>query len=150
MWVAAAATKLVLRLKLAVAWTVFCCLRRCERLVPTSLLSLLLWPPAAVWDLVQLRERKLVDRWRRFPESWHPKAKRWFLRQSLGLYHPQLIYIWQDRLRTACWLNRCRLEGGSELIGPRERDRGVVLASLHFGPSEILVTGYAHMALSQL
>jgi hypothetical protein len=139
MIMASAATRLVSRLKLAVAWAGFYFLRGCERLLPTRVLSLLLWPPAAVWDLVQLRERKLVDRWRRFPESWHPKAKRWFLRQSLGLlYHPQLIYIWQDRLRTARWLNRCRLEGGSELIGPRERDRGVVLASLHFGPSEIL------------
>src|SRR5262249_32158630 len=41
---------------------------------------------------------------------------------------------WPDRLRTACWLSRCRLEGGSHLIGPWEGRRAVVGVSLHFGP----------------
>ena len=138
MFVASAATRLVLWLKLAVAWAGFCFLRGCERLLPTGVLSLLLWPPAAAWDLVQIRQRKLVDRWHRFPESWHPKAWRFFLRQSFGLYHPQLIYTWPDRLSTPRWLSRCRLEGGSELIGAREGDRGVVFASVHFGAPETL------------
>ena len=134
----ASATRLVLWLKLAVAWVAFYFLRGCERLLPTWALGLLLWPPAAAWDLVQLPQRKLVNRWRRFPESWHPKPWRFFLRQSFGLYHSQLIYTWPDRLCAARWLRRCRLEGGSDLIGSREGGRGVVLASLHFGPSEIL------------
>jgi lauroyl/myristoyl acyltransferase len=138
MFVAPAAAALVLSLKLAVAWTGFHFLRGCERLLPPSVLSLLLWPPAAAWDLVELRRRKLVTCWRRFPESWRPKRWRFVLRQSLGLYHSQLIYTWPDRLCAARWLGRCRLEGGSDLIGSREGERGVVLASLHFGPSEIL------------
>jgi len=87
MFVAPAAAALVLSLKLAVTWTGFHFLRGCERLLPPSVLSLLLWPPAAAWDLVELRGRKLVTCWRRFPESWRPKRWRFVLRQSLGLYH---------------------------------------------------------------
>jgi lauroyl/myristoyl acyltransferase len=138
MRVAAAATKLVLKLKLAVAWAIFCFLRWCERLVPTSSLSLLLWPPAALYDLVHVRQRTPLNCWSRFPESWRAKRWRFVLRQSLVLYHSQLLYLWPDRLRTTRWLSRCRLEGESDLIGSREGDRGVVLASVHFGPSEIL------------
>jgi len=138
MVVASTVTRLILWFKLAVAWFGFYFLRLGERLLPTSVLSLLLWPPAAVWDLVQLRQRKLLTHWRRFPESWHPKPGRFFLRQSLGLYHAQLIYIWPDRLRSARWLSRCRLEGRCDLVGSQNDDRPVILASLHFGPSEIL------------
>jgi lauroyl/myristoyl acyltransferase len=136
--VASATTGPVLRLKLAAAWLAFYSVRLCERLLPKSVLSLLLWPPAAVYDLVQLRRRKPMICWRRFPESWRPKAWRFFLRQGLGLYHSQLLYTWPDRLCSASWLRRCRLEGGSDLIGSREGDRAVVLASLHFGPFETL------------
>ena len=138
MFVASAAARLVLWLRVAVAWAGFYLLRLCERLFPTSVLSLLLWPPAAAWDLVQVRKRKLVTYWRRFPESWHARPGRFFLRQSLGLSHEELIYMWPDRLCTARWRRRCRLEGGSDLIGTREGDRGVVLASVHFGPYETL------------
>ena len=138
MWVAAAATKLVLKLKLAVAWAIFCFLRWCERLVPTSLLSLLPWPPVALYDLVHVRQRTPLTCWSRYPESWRPKRWRFVLRQSLVLYHSQLLYLWPDRLCTTRWLSRCRFEGGSDLIGSREGDRGVVLAPLHYGPSEIL------------
>lgn len=136
--VASAATRLVVWLKRTIAWVSFYFLRACERLLPPSVLSLLLWPPAAAWDLVELRRRKLMTCWRRFPESWRPNRWRFVLRQSLGLYHSQLIYTWPDRLSAARWLDRCRLEGGRDLIGSPEGDRGVVLASLHFGPSEIL------------
>jgi lauroyl/myristoyl acyltransferase len=135
---APAARRLALWLKVAVAWVSFCFVRLCERLLPTSVLSLLLWPPAAVWDLVQVRHRKPSTCWRRFPESWRPERWRFILRQSLGLYHSQLFYMWPDRLRTRRWLSRCRLEGGSDLIGSREGDRGVVLVSLHFGPFEVM------------
>jgi lauroyl/myristoyl acyltransferase len=117
-----------------VAFCVFHFLRLCERVLPTRVLSLLLWPPAAAWDLVHLPQRTPLACWRRFPRSWRPKAWRFFLRQSLGLYHAQLMYIWPDRLRTARWLSRCRLEGGSHLIGPLEGKRAAVMVSLHFGP----------------
>jgi hypothetical protein len=118
----------------ATAKNAFYLRRWCERLLPASLLSVLLWPPAAVWDLLQLRQRKLISCWRRFPESWRPRRRRFFLRQSLGLYHARLI---PDHLCTSHGLSRCRLEGGTDLIGFRDGDRGAVLASLHYGPYEL-------------
>jgi lauroyl/myristoyl acyltransferase len=117
-----------------VAFVAFHFLRLCERVLPPSVLSLLLWPPAAAWDLLHLRQRTPLTCWRRFPESWRPKRWRFVLRQSLALYHAQLLYVWPDRLCTARWLSRCRLEGGSDLIGPWEGRRAVVGVSLHFGP----------------
>ncbi len=117
-----------------VAFCFFHFLRLSERVLPLSVLSFLLWPLAAVWDLLHLRQRTPLTCWRRFPESWRPKRWRFVLRQSLGLYHAQLLYVWPDRLRTARWLSRCRLEGGSNYIGPREGKRAVVGVSLHFGP----------------
>jgi lauroyl/myristoyl acyltransferase len=133
-----AATRLVINLISAVAWSAFYFLRLCERLLPTGGLSLLLWPPAVAWDLAHLRQRNPLTRWRSFPESWQPKRWRFFLRQSLGLFHAQFLYFWPDRLCTARWLSRCRVEGGSDLTGSPNEKRGVVLASLHFGPFEVL------------
>ena len=130
----AAAKKLVSALQTAVGWVGFCLLRSSERLVPTTVLSILLRPPAAVFDLMRVRQRKLVPCWRRFPKSWRPKPGRFFLHQGLGLCHARLLYTWPDRLCTPRWLNRCRLEGGRDFTG----DKGVVLASLHFGPFETL------------
>jgi lauroyl/myristoyl acyltransferase len=138
MSVASAVNRPLSWLKLALAWIAFGFVRLCERLLPPSLLSLLLWPPAAAWDLVQLRQRKPLTHWRRFPESWRPKRWHFVLRQSLGLYHSQLFYMWPDRLCAKRWVSRCRLEGESNLNRSRERNRGVVLASLHFGPFEVM------------
>ena len=138
MFVASAATRLVLRLKLPVAWAAFYFLRLCERLLPPSVLSLLLWPPAAAWDLLHLRQRMPLTCWRRFPASWRHKRWRFLRRQGLGLYHSQFFCIWPDRLCGRRWLDRCRLEGAGNLIAAREGDPGVVLASLHFGPYELL------------
>ncbi len=107
-----------------------------ERLLPAGVLSLLLWPPAAGWDLAQARRRKLLTSWRRFPKSWRPKPRRFFIRQSMGLCHAQPIYAWPDRLSSPRWLSRCSVEGRHHLSQPRER--GVVLASLHYGPFELL------------
>ena len=135
---ASVGSRLLSWLKLALAWTAFRFVRLSERLLPPSLLSLLLWPPAAAWDLVQVRQRKPLTHWRRFPESWRPKRWRFVLRQSFGLYHSQLFYIWPDRLCERRWLSRCRLEGESNLNRLHEGNRGVVLASLHFGPFEIM------------
>lgn len=138
MSVALAATTLVSGLKLVTAWSGFHLLRFAERLLPTALLSLLLWPFTTAWDALQLRKRTLLTCWRRFPESWRPSPRRFFLRQSLGLCHPKPLYLWPDRLGTPRWLNRCQLEGGRDLIGSRDGDRGVILATLHFGPFELL------------
>ena len=125
-------------LKLGIGWGSFYFARFCERLLPPSLLSLLLWPLAAARDLVQVRNRKPWSHWHRFPRSWRPNRWRFILRQSLNLYHSQLLYMWPDRLSSARWLSRCRFEGGDDLIAAKEGDRAVVLASLHFGPFEVL------------
>jgi hypothetical protein len=130
--------RLFSRIQLATAWTAFYFLRGCERLVPPSILRFLCWPPIATWALLRLRPRKLWTCWRRFPESWHPRPVRFFLRQGFGIYHPQPLPAWPDRLCTPRWLSRCRLEGGSDLIGGREGARAVVLASMHFGPWETI------------
>jgi|SRR5690242_5638839 len=130
--------RLVIWFRSGIAWASFYFLRICERLLPTSLLSLLLRPPAALIDLIHAPERKLPYCWRRFPSSWHPSRPRYFLRQSLGLYHAQLVYAWPDRLATSRWRKRCRIEGKANLDRLRKEDRPVVLTSVHFGPFEIL------------
>ncbi len=121
-----------------VGWGSFYFVRFCEQTLPQRLFSLLLWPLAATWDLIQVRERKPWVHWHRFPRSWRPKRWRYVLRHSLGLYHSQLIYMWPDRLTTPRWLNQCRFEGDRSLLETSEDDRGIVLASLHFGPFEVL------------
>src|SRR5882724_2839310 len=83
--------------KLAGAWAGFYVLRLWEHILPTSVLSFLLRFPLAAWGLMQLRHRKLLNAWHGFPQSWRPKPGRFFLWQSLGLYHAQPLYIWPDR-----------------------------------------------------
>jgi lauroyl/myristoyl acyltransferase len=122
--------------KLAGAWIGFYLLRVAERLLPPSVLSFLLWPLTALRDLLHVRQRRLFDCWRRFPEAWRPNPFRFFLRQSLALTHPQPLYIWPDRLAEDRWLRRCHLLGRRHLI--RAGERPVVFASLHFGPFELL------------
>jgi lauroyl/myristoyl acyltransferase len=135
---ASAIKKLATPVRLGIGWGSFRLVRFCERVLPLSLFSLLLWPLAAAWDLIQLRERKPWLHWHHFPRSWRPNRWRYILRHSLGLYHSQLFYMWPDRLSSPRWLSRCRFEGDRKLLELSEDDRGIVLASLHFGPFEIL------------
>ena len=125
-------------LKLAVAWTIFRVVRLCERVLPPSLLSLLLWLPAAIFDLLQVRQRTPLTSWPRFPRSWQPARWRYLLRQAMGLYHSQLFYMWPDRLTEKRWRSRCRFEGLENLDATNQANRGAVLASLHFGPFEVM------------
>ena len=124
--------------QLGIGWGSFYFVRFCERTLPLRVFSLLLWPLAAAWDLMQVRDRKPWAHWHRFPRSWRPKRWRYILRHSLGLYHSQMFYMWPDRLSNPRWLNRCRFEGDRKLLELSDNDPGVVLASLHFGPFEIL------------
>jgi lauroyl/myristoyl acyltransferase len=124
--------------QLGVGWGSFYFVRFCERILPLPVFSLLLWPLAAAWDLMQVRERRPWAHWHRFPRSWRPSRWRYILRHSFGLYHSQLFYMWPDRLCASRWLSRCRFEGDRKLLELSKDDRGVVLASVHFGPFEIL------------
>ena len=133
-----AAKSLIGFFQLGIGWGSFYFVRFCERTLPQRVFSLLLWPLAAAWDLLQVRERKPWVHWHHFPRSWRPKRWRYILRHSLGLYHSQLIYMWPDRLTSPRWLNRCLFEGDRSLLDTSEDDRGIVLASVHFGPFEIL------------
>ena len=129
---------LITPFRLGVGWGSFYFVRFCERTLPIRVFSLLLWPLAAAWDLAQLHERKPWVHWQRFPRSWRPKRWRYILRHSVGLYHSQLFYMWPDRLSNPRWLSRCRFEGDRSLLELSGDDHGVVLASLHFGPFEVL------------
>src|SRR3954452_3063404 len=135
---ASLAEKVVAPVQLTIGWASFYFVRFWERLLPPSVLSVLLWPLAAFWDVARLGIRKPWSHWHRYPQSWRPNRGRFILKQSFGLYHPQLLYMWPDRLSSARWLSRCRLEGENNLIAASEGDRAVVLASLHFGPFEVL------------
>lgn len=125
-------------LKLGSASAIFYTVRACERILPPSMLSLLLWPPTAAFDLWQVRQRTPLSSWTRFPASWRPKRWRFVLRQAFGLYHSQIFYMWPDRLTEKRWRSRCKFEGLENLAPSVEANRGAVLASLHFGPFEVL------------
>ena len=76
----------------------------------------------------------VLETYPKIVESYNPW--RFFLRQIVGYYHEELIYVWSDRLCASEWLSRSRLEGETDLILGRNRNRPVVLASLPFGPYE--------------
>jgi len=135
---ASLAEKVVAPIKLAIGWASFYFVRFCERLLPPTVLSILLWPLAALWDLARVGVRKPWSHWQRFPQSWRPNRWRFLLRQSFGLYHSQLLFMWPDRLSSARWSSRCRFEGEENLNAASDGDRAIVLASLHFGPFEVL------------
>ncbi len=137
MSITSAATKLAFWLKRLVAWAAFYSLRFCERRMPASLLSLLLWPPLAVWDSLQLVQRSPLTCWRRLPAPWRRNRWRFLLRQSVGLSHSQIFSMLPDRLSEQRWLSRCHLEGEDNLFRT-PAGRSAVLASLHFGPYELL------------
>jgi len=133
-----APNKLLTWLQVGTGWSSFYFVRFCERVLPPSVLSILLWPLAAGWDLIQVRDRKPLEHARCFPRSWPAKRWRFILKQCFGLYHSQLFYMWPDRLTEPRWQKRCRFEGDPDLLRPTEDNRPIVLASLHFGPFEIL------------
>jgi len=133
-----APNRLVTWLHVGTGWSSLYFVRFCERVLPPSVLSLLLWPLAAAWDLIQVRDRKPLEHARRFPSSWPAKRWRFVLKQCFGLYHPQLFYMWPDRLTERRWMKRCRVEGDLDSLRPTKDNRPIVLASLHFGPYEIL------------
>ena len=135
---ASLAQRVVAPVKLAIGWGSFYFVRFCERLLPPSVLSILLWPLTAVFDVTRLFAREPWSLWHRFPKSWRPNRWRFLSRQSFGLYHPQVLYMWPDRLSSERWLSRCRLEGENNFAAVDDGHRAVVLASLHFGPFEVL------------
>jgi lauroyl/myristoyl acyltransferase len=130
--------RLIAASQLGIGWASFHFVRFCERTLPLRVFSVVLWPLAAAWDLVQIGERRPWAHWHSFPRSWRPPRRRYILRHSLGLYHSQIFYMWPDRLTRPRWLNRCRFEGDRNLLEVSEGDEGIVLASIHFGPFEIL------------
>ena len=107
-------------------------------MLPLSVLSLLLWPPAVIWDLIHLRQRNPFLRWRAFPKSWQPPRWRYVLRQSLGLFHAQLLSFsagspFHGPLARALPHRRKEQPGRSG-----GKKAAVVFACLHFGPFEVI------------
>ncbi len=131
-----AVKSLASKLRSAGAWSVFHVLRVCEQALPISFLGILLWFPAAFWDLCKVRPRRLLSCWRAFPFSLRPEPGAFLRRQLFGFSHSRLIYSWPDRLGEKHWLKRCRLEGRCDIAELCGGERGIVFASLHFGPFE--------------
>lgn len=117
----------------------FHCLRLGERFLPQSVLSFLLWPPAAVWSLIELRRQfKALEAWRNCPAPWRPDRRKFLRRQALGWTHSRFIYIWGDRLLAPHWRKRCRVEANYDLEALQQSDRPIIFTSLHYGPFETL------------
>ena len=51
----------------------------------------------------------------------------------------QLMYLWPDRLSGVRWKDRCRCVGLERVERNRELGRPIILATLHFGPSVLIV-----------
>src|SRR4051812_13035646 len=103
----AAPNKLRTWMQVGTGWGSFLFVRFCERLLPPGALSILLWPLAAAFDLIQVRTRKPLVHARRFPRAWPAKRWQFVLKQTFGLYHAQLFYMWPDRLTEPRWMKRC-------------------------------------------
>lgn len=118
----------------------FIFVRAAERILPRSILSLALWPVAAVWGLADWKKTKraLLD-WRRLAGvAPTPRNARVWFWQCLGAPHARLVYLFPDRLPERRWLQHCRLVGKVDPLELDRQEKRMVFASLHFGPFETL------------
>ncbi len=132
-------SKLISRCRAATTEVGFRLVRLAERMLPVRVLSLVLWPAAAVWALIEAkRHRNAMAAWSQFPPAWQPRRGMFFLRQTLGFSHAQFVFLWPDQLPRARWIKRCRLQGNFGLEEFRTSQRPIVFISMHFGPFELL------------
>lgn len=109
-------------------------IRFLEGVLPTPVFSLVTWPAAAVWAVLEFRtDRQALAAWSRFPPQWRPRRLIYLFRQTIGFAHARLIYLWPDRLTQPRWLNRCPLAADYDLQKLLKGDRPIIFASLHFG-----------------
>lgn len=114
-------------------------IRFLERVMPISVFSLITWPAAALWAVLEFKTgRRALGSWSRFPPQWRPRRIVYIFSQTIGFAHARLIYLWPDRLTRPRWLDRCRLEADYDLQNLLTGDRPIVFVSLHFGPFRTL------------
>ena len=110
-------------------------IRMLESLLPAPVFSLVVWPAAAIWAIMEFKtDRMALAAWSRFPPQWRPNRLIYLFRQTIGFAHARLIYLWPDRLTQPRWLDRCRLEASYDLPKLLKEDRPIIFVSLHFGP----------------
>lgn len=132
-------SKLISQCRAATTEAGFRLVRLAERMLPVRVLSLVLWPAAALWALIEAkRHRNAMAAWSQFPLAWQPRRGMFFLRQTLGFSHAQFVFLWPDQLPRARWIRRCRLQGNFDLEEFRTPQRPIVFISMHFGPFELL------------
>ena len=109
--------------------------RALERCLPVPILSMVLWPAAVLWTLIEFKTHlKAVASWSRFPPQWKPNRFIYTFRQTLGFSHSRLVYLWPDRLPDPRWRARCALRADYDLEKLLSAERPIIFASLHFGP----------------
>ena len=114
-------------------------LRLAERVLPRTLLSLLMWPAALAWAVIEAKtDRKALASWSRFPVRCRPNRLRFFFLQTIGFAHSRLVYLWPHRLTEPSWLQRCAVQASPEVEALLRSDRPIIFASLHFGPFRAL------------
>ena len=91
------------------AWAGFFVVRFAESIFPLRVLSLLLWPMAAVWGLTEIgKQRRAIASWRRLgdvmPSS--TRAKIWFW-QAVAAHHARFVYLFPSGLAAPRWFCRC-------------------------------------------
>ncbi len=132
-------SKLISHCRAATTEAGFRLVRLAERMLPVRVLSLVLWPAAALWALIEAKKhRNAMAAWSQFPPAWQPRRGLFFLRQTLGFSHAQFVFLWPDQLPRARWIKRCRLQGNFDLEEFRTPQRPIVFISMHFGPFELL------------
>jgi hypothetical protein len=112
-----------------------------ERFLPLWLFSWLLWPPAALWGLIDFRNRQ------RAFAAWQnlrgytavPSRARLYYWHCLQAPHARSAYLFPDRLSEPRWQRRLRLTTATNLKQLLANDHRLIFVSLHFGPFDTLV-----------
>ncbi len=114
-------------------------MRLLERVLPQTVLSILLWPAAVIWNTTERHKRREVRAdWYRFPPEWRPDRFLFSLTQNLRLTHSRFIYLWVECTIKKRWLKHCRLRGQVDLDKFRHSPRPIIFVTLHFGPLQVL------------
>jgi lauroyl/myristoyl acyltransferase len=128
-------------------WILFACrcMRSLERLLPVGALWIVCWPMAAIRAACRLMVgAPTIRQFDRVPTSLRARPDRFgwvahLWREQTRMSLAQLMYLWPDRLSGGRWKNRCRCVGLERVERDHALGRPIILATLHFGPSVLLV-----------
>jgi Bacterial lipid A biosynthesis acyltransferase len=120
-------------------------MRSLERLVPVGALWIVCSPMAAIRAVCQLMVgAPTIHQFDQLPTSLRARRDRfgwvaYLWREQTRMSLAQLMYLWPDRLSGGRWKDRCRCVGLERVERNHARGRPIILATLHFGPSVLLV-----------